>query len=510
MATVSNNASSDAIILSLKHIEKSFGGIHALSDVSFDLRAGEIHALVGENGAGKSTLIKIVTGAYTPDAGDIQINGSVYKSLDPSQARSLGIAAVYQEFNLLPELSVAENISLGAQPLGRFRLIDKRARAALAYELLERLGAHTHIDPNELVKHLTVGEQQLVEIAKALAIDARILIMDEPSAILPSRDLDRLFTVIRNLRDEGRGVIYISHRLNEIFELADRVTVLKDGQTMASKNVADTNHAELVSLMVGRPLTDMYPPRDNIPGEILLEVRDLCVEGTVYNVSFTVRTGEVVGLAGLGGSGRTTVCRALVALADVRSGEIIYQGKPAPRSPAAAAQAGLVLVPEDRKTFGLVLNQSMRFNLSLPNLAQFSRIGVLQNASEKGAIQKIIQNLQIKPPAPDISTENLSGGNQQKVVVGKWLMANPKLVIFDEPTRGIDVGAKAEIYMRIRELTRQGVGVIMASSELPELIGMCDRILVFYEGRLSGEISREKFSEEAIMRLATAVKVDEE
>jgi ABC-type sugar transport system ATPase subunit/ABC-type sugar transport system substrate-binding protein len=504
MTAVSETGLSNQTILSLKHIEKSFGGIHALADVSFDLQAGEIHALVGENGAGKSTLIKIITGAYTPDAGVIEINGRAYGSLQPSQARDLGIAAVYQEFNILPELSVAENISLGEQPLGRYHLIDTKVRVGRAYELLERLGAHTHIDPNELVKYLTVGEQQLVEIAKALAINARILIMDEPSAVLPSRDLDRLFTVIRNLCDEGRGIIYISHRLNEIFELADRVTVLKDGQTMATKEVADTHNAELVSLMVGRPWTDMYPPKDNTPGEILLEVHDLYVEGTVFNVNFNVRAGEVVGMAGLGGSGRTTVCRALVGLGDIRSGQVLYQGKPAARMPAAAARAGMVLVPEDRKSFGLVLNQTMRFNLALPNLSQFLHMGVLSGHTEKEAIQKTINDVQIKPPTPEISTENLSGGNQQKVVVGKWLLANPRLVIFDEPTRGIDVGAKAEIYLRIRELTRQGVGVIMASSELPELIGMSDRILVFHEGHIVGELSRPEFSEEAIMHLATA------
>ena len=507
MAAVSTKSLSNQTILTLKHIEKSFGGIHALADVSFELQAGEIHALVGENGAGKSTLIKIITGAYTSDRGVIEINGSTYESLRPSQARSLGIAAVYQEFNLLPELSVAENISLGEQPLGRLNLIDMKRRSARAYELLERLGAQTHIDPNELVKYLTIGEQQLVEIAKALAIDARILIMDEPSAVLPSRDLDRLFAVIRTLRDEGRGIIYISHRLNEIFEIADRVTVLKDGQTMATKNIADTHNAELVSLMVGRPWTDMYPPKDNTPGEVLLEVDKLCVEGTVFDVSFTVRAGEVVGMAGLGGSGRTTVCRTLVGLGAIRSGQIIYMGKPAARSPAAAAQVGMVLVPEDRKAYGLVLNQSMRFNLSLPNLSKFLHLGVLRSRPEKEAIQKTISDMQIKPPTPEISTENLSGGNQQKIVVGKWLLANPKLVIFDEPTRGIDVGAKAEIYLRIRELTRQGVGVIMASSELPELIGLSDRILVFHEGHLAGEVQRADFSEEAIMRLATATEL---
>jgi ribose transport system ATP-binding protein len=491
-------------ILSLKNIHKSFGGIQALSDVSFDLIKGEIHALVGENGAGKSTLIKIITGAYTPDTGVIQVGGEEFEGLTPTIARRLGIGAVYQEFNLLPDLSVAENIFLEAPPLNKINLIDTAKRARDAYTFLERLGAHTHIDTSELVKNLTVGEQQIVEIAKALAMNAHILIMDEPSAVLPSADLDRLFGIVKTLRSEGHGIIYISHRLNEIFEIADRVTVLKDGQTMATRVVAETNSAELVRLMVGREMTDMYPPKDNQPAEVLLEARDLCIEGTVFNVDFQVRTGEVLGMAGLGGSGRTTVCRSLVGLGKIRSGEINYLGQPAPRAPAAAAAIGMVLIPEDRKTFGLVLNQSVRFNISLPNLLQFQRGGLLRGQNENDAVRRIISDVQIRPENPDMGAENLSGGNQQKVVVGKWLLANPKLVIFDEPTRGIDVGAKAEIYLRIRELTRRGVGVIMASSELPELIGMCDRILVFHEGRVAGELEREDFSEEAIMRLATA------
>jgi ABC-type sugar transport system ATPase subunit len=492
-------------LLSLRDIQKSFGGIHALSGVSFDLRPGEVHALVGENGAGKSTLIKIIAGAYTPDAGVIELDGMTYREFSPGQARGLGIGIVYQEFNLLPELSVAENISLAAQPLRRSGLIDLRARNERAYQLLARLGAESHIAPSTLVKNLTVGEQQLVEIAKALATNARILIMDEPSAVLPSNDLERLFAVIRVLRSEGHSIIYISHRLNEIFELADRVTVLKDGQTMGTKVVAETNHAELVRLMVGRPLTDMYPPFDNQPGEVLLDVRALCVEGTVCDVNLTVRAGEVVGLAGLGGSGRTTVARALVGLAKITAGQLLYLGKPAPKTPAAAAQAGLVLIPEDRKAYGLILNQTMRFNLALPNLLQFVRLGVLQRKSETSAVQSAISEVQIRPPNPNLLAENLSGGNQQKVVVGKWLLAHPKVVIFDEPTRGIDVGAKSEIYYRIRELTRQGVGVIMASSELPELLGMSDRIIVFHEGQIAGEVRRADATEESIMRLATGL-----
>lgn len=492
------------VILSLSDIEKTFGGIHALSGVSFDLRSGEVHALVGENGAGKSTLIKIVSGAYYPDRGAISIGGKDYDSLSPALSRSLGVGVVYQEFNLLPEMSVAENISLSAQPLGKSKfLIDGKARKNIAYKLLKRLGAHESIDPEELIKNLTVGEQQIVEIAKALGSDAKILIMDEPSAVLPSRDLDRLYDVIRKLRDEGRGIIYISHRLNEIFDLADRVTILKDGKTMATKPVVETNNAELVRLMVGRPLTDMYPPADNQPGEVILEVKDLCIEGVVFDVSFNVRSGEVVGLAGLGGSGRTTVCRTLVGLGKIEKGNALYMGQPVPRTPGKAAEAGLVLIPEDRKAHGLVLNQSMRFNMALPNLEKFSKAGVLNHGVEKDAVRSMIDDIQIRPAAPEIYAENLSGGNQQKVVVGKWLLAKPKLVIFDEPTRGIDVGAKSEIYMRIRDLTYQGMGVIMASSELPELIGMSDRILVFHEGKLVGEIARSEFSEEAIMRMAT-------
>jgi ABC-type sugar transport system ATPase subunit len=506
--TDSSHSTSD-IILSLEGIKKTFGGTRALAGVSFDLRPSEIHALVGENGAGKSTLIKTITGAYTPDAGVIVIDGVEYSHLTPEQARHLGIGVVYQEFNLLPDMSVAENIYLTSPPK-RFGLIDTRRRAQQAYELLKRLGAHRNIDPRELVKNLTVGEQQLVEIAKALAIDARILIMDEPSAVLPSRDLERLFAVIKTLRAEGRGIIYISHRLNEIFELADRVTVLKDGQTMATKYVADTNEDELVRLMVGRELTDMYPPSDSTPGDVLLEVQDLCVEGTVFDISFQVRAGEVVGLAGLGGSGRTTVCRALVGLGDIHSGQVHYRGNPGPRTPAQATRVGMVLVPEDRKAYGLILNQTMRFNLALPNLSQFERFGVLRSSLEEQAVSNIIEDIGIRPANPKILAENLSGGNQQKVVVGKWLLAHPQLVIFDEPTRGIDVGAKAEIYARIRELTRQGVGVLMASSELPELIGMCDRILVFHEGRLAGELEKQDFTEEAIMRLATATDTENE
>ncbi len=504
MTESTNTTPSSDTILSLNNIQKTFGGIHALSGVSFDLRKGEIHALVGENGAGKSTLIKTITGAYAPDGGTINMGGVEHDILTPNQARKLGVGVVYQEFNLLPDMSVAENIFLTTPPMGRWGLIDTKKRAQQAYTLLERLGAHKHINPNALVKDLTVGEQQIVEIAKALAIKARILIMDEPSAVLPSRDMDRLYKVVLALRDEGHGIIYISHRLNEIFELADRVTVLKDGQTVDTKMIAETDEDDLVRMMVGRELTDMYPPISTIkPGEVLLDVRDLCIEDTVFDINFQVRAGEVVGLAGLGGSGRTTISRALVGLAEINSGEIAYFGQAARMTPASAARAGVVLIPEDRKAYGLILDQSNRFNITLPNLPQLERWKMILKRDEWDPVITAIDDLGVRPPDPELDSGSLSGGNQQKVVLAKWIMARPKVIIFDEPTRGIDVGAKAEIYARMREISQQGVGIIMASSDLPEVLGMSDRVLVLHEGRMAGELSRKEASEEAIMKLAT-------
>ncbi len=495
-------------VLRLHDVAKAFSGIQALGGVSFDLRRGEIHALVGENGAGKSTLIKIVAGAYMPDSGGIEVDGSLYDSLSPEEAARLGVRVVYQDFNLVPELSVAENIFLGAQPTGRFGLLDTAARRRRTAALLERLG--THLNPDRLVKHLTVGEQQIVEIAKALATDARILIMDEPSAVLPSHDMERLYGVIRALRAEGTSIIYISHRLDEIFQIADRVTVLKDGRSVMTTPVAETTRAALVNSMVGRQLTEQYPPPDARPGETLLEVRDLGVDGCVHNVSFTVRAGEIVGLAGLGGSGRTTVARALVGLASIQAGEVRVGSQPAPRNPAQAARLGIALIPEDRKAHGLVLSHSVRFNVTLPNLRRVLRWGwLIFRGREVALVDGSVQRLRIRPPATETAVENLSGGNQQKVVLAKWLVSQPRLIVLDEPTRGVDVGAKAEIYLRMRELTRDGVGIVMISSELPELLGMSDRILVFHEGRVSGELAGPAATEAAVMHLATGSLVAE-
>ena len=495
-------ASAEPCVLRLRDVARAFSGIQALSGVSFDLRPGEIHALVGENGAGKSTLIKIVAGAYVPDSGAIEVDGITYEALTPEAARRLGIGVVYQEFNLLPELSVAENIFLGDQPTGWLGLLDEAERRRRTIGLLNRLGAH--LDPDRLVKHLTVGEQQIVEIAKALAMEVRILIMDEPSAVLPSHDMDRLYGVIRALRSEGASIIYISHRLEEIFLIADRVTVLKDGRSVMTRPVAETSRAELVNSMVGRQLTEQYPPPDASLGETLLEVRNLFVDGCVFDVSFSVRAGEIVGLAGLGGSGRTTVARALVGLARIDAGMLRVTGGPAPRNPSQAARAGVALIPEDRKAHGLVLSHSVRFNVTLPNLGGLLRWGlVLLRGREAPLVAESVRRLQIRPPTPETAVENLSGGNQQKVVLAKWLVSRPRLMVLDEPTRGVDVGARSEIYARMRELARQGVGIVMASSDLPELLGMSDRILVFHEGRVTGELARADATEQAVMHLAT-------
>jgi rhamnose transport system ATP-binding protein len=495
-------------VLRLHDVAKAFSGIQALGGVSFDLLRGEVHALVGENGAGKSTLIKIVAGAYVPDSGGIEIDGTTYDALSPDEAARLGVRVVYQDFNLVPELSVAENIFLGAQPTGRFGLLETTARRRRAAAVLERLG--THLEPDRLVKHLTVGEQQIVEIAKALATDARILIMDEPSAVLPSHDMERLYGVIRALRSAGTSIIYISHRLDEIFQIANRVTVLKDGRSVMTTPVAETTRAELVNSMVGRQLIEQYPPPDARLGETLLEVRELCVEGCVYDASFTVHRGEIVGFAGLGGSGRSTVARALVGLARIDSGELRVSGHGAAANPAQAARLGVALIPEDRKAHGLVLSHSVRFNVTLPNLTRLLRWGwLILRRREAALVDGAVRRLQIRPPAIETAVENLSGGNQQKVVLAKWLVSQPRLIVLDEPTRGVDVGAKAEIYLRMRELTRDGVGIVMISSELPELLGMSDRILVFHEGRIAGELAGPAATEAAVMHLATGSQLAE-
>lgn len=489
-------------LLELRGIKKSFAGVAALSNVSeFDLFPGEIHAIIGENGAGKSTLVKVLAGAYVPDSGTITLDGRIFDRLTPQLARENGIAVVHQEFNLLPDLSIAENIFLGNLPASRLGFVHPGRYASEAAALLARLGSD--LDPRRMVRELTVAGQQLVEVAKALAIDARIIIMDEPSTVLSTDELEVLYGVLRKLCKEDRGVIYISHRLGEVINLADRVTVLKDGMHISTCRTSETNEAELVRWMVGRPLVQMYPQRHASLGEPVLDVKNLTITGKILDVSLTLRQGEILGVAGLGGSGRTTLARSLIGLERVTSGEVILDGKRAPGSPRKCARVGLVMVPEDRKAHGLINGQSITRNLSLPSLQQLRRLQVVSTRQERNFATRLVGEFDIRPTRLSTKIQFLSGGNQQKVVLARWLACSPKVVVLDEPTRGVDVGAKTEIYDVIEKLSESGVGVLVASSDLPELLGICDRIIVMCEGRVAGEASRGDATEEGIVRLAS-------
>jgi ribose transport system ATP-binding protein len=487
------------VLLEMKGIGKSFPGVKALEGVSLTVREGQVHALLGENGAGKSTLIKILSGAYTRDEGEIVFDGKPADIRVPEDAQALGISTIYQEFNLARDLTVAENIFLGQLPTRGLR-VDWDAARAKARALLDRLGST--ISADAVVAGLTVAEQQLVEIAKALNRRTRILIMDEPSAVLSEADLEHLFKVVRALQAEGIGIIYISHRMREIFELADEVTVLKDGRYVATRPVAGVTMDELVRLMIGRDLKDAYPPRTATPGEVVLEVKNLSRARLVHDVSFHVRAGEIVGFAGITGSGRTEVVRALFG-ADPHHGEMRVSGKPyQATSPTEAIRHGLALVNEDRKAHGLFLKLDVTVNTTITALKGLCRLGVIQRAKESTLVQKMIQDLRIKTPDAKFLVLNMSGGNQQKVILARWLSVAPKVLIMDEPTRGIDVGSKSEIYQIMNELTKRGVGIIMISSELPEVLGMSDRIMVMREGTIVGELSRAEATEEGIMKHA--------
>jgi ABC-type sugar transport system ATPase subunit len=492
-------------VLALRNISKRFGGTVALQDVSFDCCSGEVHALAGENGAGKSTLIKIVSGVHAPDAGEIVIDEHPHAALTTAQARRLGISVIYQDFNLFPELSVAENVFFGAEPRTRWGMMDARRMRREAAEVLGRL--HARIDVRRPVGELSVAQQQLVEIAKALAEESRFLIMDEPSAVLAEQELEELFAIIRRLRADGVGIVYISHRIDEVFVIADRVTVLKDGQLVGTWAREDITRDHLVEAMVGRALSGQFPPRHQ-PGErVLLRVESLSGGkdggGRVDDVSFQLHEGEILGIGGMVGSGRTRLARTIMGLERRSSGSVLLDGKPLPASPLAAIRRGLVMVPENRKVDGLFVDKTIRFNVSLPNLSTLVKGWLVGERREQEYVAGAIQLADVRPPDPERTVEALSGGNQQKVVLARWLAMRPSVVIVDEPTHGIDVGAKAEVYRRLRDLTREGVGVIMISSELPELLGMCDRILVMQEGRVVGELHAQGTTEKDVMLLAT-------
>ncbi|QES44454.1 sugar ABC transporter ATP-binding protein [Streptomyces venezuelae] len=500
-------------LLRIESMRKTFPGVVALDSVDFDLRRGEVHVLLGENGAGKSTLIKMLSGAYRPDSGRIFAEGREVRINGAQDAERLGIATIYQEFNLVPDLTVAENIFLGRQPR-RFGLVDRKKMEADADELLQRVGVD--VSPRATVRELGIARLQMVEIAKALSLDARVLIMDEPTAVLTSEEVDKLFAIVRTLRADGVGIVFITHHLEEIAALGDRVTVLRDGRSV-DQVPASTDEDELVRLMVGRSIEQQYPrerPDADTTGPPLLRVEGLTRDGVFHDVSFEVRAGEVVGLAGLVGAGRTEVARAVFGADPYDGGSVDVDGERLPRHDVNAAMgAGIGLVPEDRKGQGLVLDASVRENLGLVTLRSATRAGLVDLKGQERAAARIAEQLGVRMAGLGQHVRTLSGGNQQKVVIGKWLLADIRVLILDEPTRGIDVGAKVEIYQLINELTASGHAVLMISSDLPEVLGMSDRVLVMAQGRIAGELTAEEATQDAVMALAVstaAVRNEEE
>ncbi|HEV8040591.1 MAG TPA: sugar ABC transporter ATP-binding protein [Bryobacteraceae bacterium] len=491
-----------APILEASSIRKAFAGVEALKDVSFELRAGEVHALIGENGAGKSTLIKIMTGALEADSGCLTVFGNEVRHNDPSIARALGIAVIYQQPSLFTHLSVAENIAWALETARPWRRIRWQARRQLAVELLRRAGGNIH--PERLAGSLSMPEQQIVEIAKAIGADAKILITDEPTASLTDREVESLFSVIGTLRSQGVGIIYISHRLEEISAIADRVTILRDGHSIATRKACDVGREELIELMVGRPIASVFPKREVAAGEIALELRNVSSTAAgLEDVSLSVRRGEILGLAGLVGSGRTQLAETIFGLTPADSGEILVGGEAARiPSPARAIQLGLGYVPEDRREHGVILEMPIAANTSLANLSAVSHWGWIDDGQESELAQRYIGLLRIKTASAQTAAGALSGGNQQKVAVARWLATEPKVLILDEPTQGVDVGSKSEIHSLMLDLAERGLAIIMISSELPEILGMSDRVAVMHAGRIRGVLSRQEATEQKILTLA--------
>lgn len=491
-------------LLEMQDISKSFSGVKVLDNVRFSVEPGEVHALMGENGAGKSTLMKILGGIYQKDSGSVQVKGKVCDISSPNMASKLGIAIIHQELNLVPHLTVMENIFLGREyTYGRTPLVNWGKMKKEAGQYLAQLGLN--IDPDTAAGTLSVGQQQMIEIAKALSMQAELLILDEPTAALTDREIDALFQVIATLKKQGVGMVYISHRMEEIFRISERITVLRDGQYVGTKKAGETNMDELVKMMVGREITDRYPRTEAAAGEEVLRVRGLNQGKKLHDISFSLRSGEILGIAGLMGAGRTELVKALFGAESVDSGEIWLAGQKIKiRKPIDAIKAGIVLVTEDRKKEGLALDLSVKDNISLPNLASLTKYRLLSNKKEAHLADQTIRKLGIKTAGSDQLAGALSGGNQQKIVIGKWLVNHPKVLMLDEPTRGVDVGAKKEIYDLMNQLTQAGVAIIMISSELPEILGMSDRVLVMYEGCITGTFSRDQqFTQEEIIRAAT-------
>lgn len=490
-------------LLEMKEISKSFPGVRVLDNVQLTLMRGEVLALMGENGAGKSTLMKILGGIYEKDSGSITVKGKqLEQEMTGDLAAKLGIAIIHQELNLIPHLSVAENIFLGREfTYGKTKIVNWRLMRQEAKRYLSQLGMD--VNPDTPVGELSVGQQQLVEIAKALSIQADILVLDEPTAALTNREIESLFEVIAGLKSKGVGMIYISHRMEEIFQISDRITVLRDGQYVGTKETATTNMDELVKMMVGREIKDRFPKVSIAAGAERLRVENLSRRGKLEPISFSLRSGEILGIAGLMGAGRTELARSLFGADRFDQGKIFVDGKQVKISkPSDAIRAGIALITEDRKGEGLILSQTVRENVALPNLDSLSTFRVMNRGKESALTEQLIKQLLIKTNGTEQTVGSLSGGNQQKVVIGKWLATEPKILILDEPTRGVDIGAKKEIYDVMNRLAEQGVAIIMISSELPEVLGMSDRILVMHEGRLTGEFTREEATQEKIMHAA--------
>jgi rhamnose transport system ATP-binding protein len=489
-------------VLELRDVAKSFGAVAAISSGSIAVRAGSIHALVGENGAGKSTLVKIVAGVHRRDSGELLLGGESVDFGSTAESKAAGVAVIYQEPTLFPDLSVTENIFMGRQPLTSGRRIDRAAMYAEAASLFTRLGVA--IDPRRQALGLSIADQQIIEIAKAISLDARLLVMDEPTAALSGVEVERLFTVARALRDEGRALIFISHRFDEVFDLCDEITVMRDGRYIGTRPTSEATVDEIVALMVGREVGDLFPKTPAPLGEPVLTVEHLTSAGTFHDVSFEVRAGEIVGLAGLVGAGRSEIARAVFGVDRYDSGTVRLHGKEVPpHNPRAAIRAGMAFVPEDRRKQGLVTEASVARNVAGVIRGSLSKAGFLMPGAEGRATGPWAGRLEVKTGALDMDATTMSGGNQQKVVIAKWLATDPTLLIIDEPTRGIDVGTKAEVHRLLSELAGQGLAILMISSELPEVLGMADRVLVVCEGRLTADIDRDQATPETVMRAAT-------
>lgn len=490
-------------MIEMTGITKSFSGNKVLKDVQFSLKKGEIHALMGENGAGKSTMMKILTGIYERDAGEVTVRGESVHYKNPKESEHAGIAVIHQELNILPYLSIAENLFLGKEKtFGKSGILKTKEMNQKASEILKRLDMHD--DVRTEAGNLSVGKQQIIEIAKAISSNAEVIIMDEPTAALTDREIESLFETIRKLQETGVSFVYISHRMEEIFSLCDRITILRDGEYVGTKVIKETNFDEIVQMMVGRALGERFPERNADIGEVKLAAKGLARDGIFEDVSFEVRKGEVVAFAGLMGAGRTEVVQALFGYRKLTAGDIMLDGKAITiHNPLQAKKLGFGYVTEDRKTEGLIVDFSVQDNLSLTNFDKVASNGIVKNQAENNLYQSMVERLGIRLSGPTQAAKSLSGGNQQKVVIAKWLGIEPEVLILDEPTRGVDVGAKKEIYSIINELAERGVAIIMVSSELPEVIGMADRVLVMHEGRLTGEVTKDDMTQERIMHFAT-------